>query len=46
MPKLRNKKTGVVVNVDDVTAARLGSEWRPADQKPVTAKRATPTADK
>ena len=31
MPRLRNKGTGVVVSVDDALAARLGSEWEPAD---------------
>lgn len=27
MPRLRNTRTGTVVNVDDVTAARLGDQW-------------------
>ena len=27
MPRLRHERTGVVVNVDDVTAAGLGPEW-------------------
>lgn len=35
MPRLVNKVTGAVVSVSESTAARLGSEWAPADQ-PVT----------
>jgi len=31
MPRLRNE-FGSVVNVDDVTAARLGQGWVPADK--------------
>jgi len=27
MPRLTNKATGVVVNVDEATAARLGADW-------------------
>lgn len=27
MPRLRNTRTGAVVNVSDVTAARLGAEF-------------------
>lgn len=27
MPRLRNRRTGVVVNVDDDTASRLGADW-------------------
>lgn len=44
MPRLRSK-SGVVVNVDDDTAARLGNEWQPveaAETKPAD-KRATTT---
>jgi len=37
MPRLRNTRTGVVVNVDDGTAARLSAEW--VEDKPETAKR-------
>lgn len=33
MPRLRNERTGVVVNVSDDTAAALGSAWSPADVK-------------
>lgn len=33
MPRLRNTTTGVVVNVDDETAAQLGQGWEPADAK-------------
>lgn len=29
MPRLRNRSSGVVVNVSDDTAARLGPEWAP-----------------
>ncbi|NKY08939.1 hypothetical protein [Cellulomonas hominis] len=44
MPRLRNKRTHVVVNVDDATAAGLdGSEWRPVDEKPKKVKDAGDT---
>ena len=33
MPRLRNTATGVLVNVSDVTAARLGSGYRPLDTR-------------
>lgn len=29
MPRLTNRNTGVVVNVSDETARRLGDEWQP-----------------
>ncbi|MCG7284969.1 hypothetical protein MHY85_03150 [Cellulomonas sp. ACRRI] len=29
MPRLRNSRTGVVVNVDDDTASRLDKDWKP-----------------
>lgn len=32
MPRLRNVQTGAVVSCSDETAARLGSEWVPADK--------------
>ncbi|MFE9955840.1 hypothetical protein [Micromonospora sp. NPDC005299] len=32
MPRLRNATTGVVVNVSDEKAERLGSGWAPLDQ--------------
>lgn len=35
MPRLRNKRTGTTVNVDDVTASQLQSgsdNWAPVDQ--------------
>lgn len=32
MPRLRNTKTGAVVSTSAETAARLGSEWEPADK--------------
>jgi len=31
MPRLRNIQSGAVVSCSDGTAARLGSEWVPAD---------------
>ena len=31
--RLRNKANGVVVNVDDAKAERLGSGWEPVDAK-------------
>jgi hypothetical protein len=45
MPRLRNIKSGVVVSCSDTTAARLGSEWQPADSpkaadKPAPARKA------
>lgn len=41
MPRLRNIQSGAVVSCSDETAARLGSEWRPADEAPATKTRAT-----
>lgn len=32
MPRLRNKVTGAVVNVSDVTAARMSHEWSDAGE--------------
>ncbi|MET0887901.1 MAG: hypothetical protein ABWX92_15800 [Mycetocola sp.] len=32
MPRLKNIQNGAIVNVDDATAARLGSGWRPAGE--------------
>ena len=48
MPRLVNSETGVTVNVDDDTAARLGSEWKPVEGKAAPAKKAAakPPADK
>lgn len=48
MARLRNTSSGVVVNVDDDTAARLGAGWEPADapdstEKPKTTRRRTAT---
>ena len=31
MPRLRNTRTGSVVNVSDATAARLGADYEPVD---------------
>jgi len=45
MPRLRHNKTGAVVSCSDETAARLGSEWEPADKptpKKAPAKKAAP----
>lgn len=40
MPRLRHSQSGAVVSVSDETAARLGSEWEPADKAPkATAKK-------
>ena len=45
MARLRNTKTGAVVNVPDEKAARLGAEWesaeKPAPKAP--AKKASPS---
>lgn len=48
MPRLRNRATGVVVNVSDETASRLGSDYEPVeDQKTTkTASKRTPSAKK
>lgn len=32
MPRLEDTRTGVVVDVDDVTAATLGAAYKPADE--------------
>lgn len=32
MPRLRNVRTGVVVNIPDEKAARFNAEWEPADK--------------
>ena len=32
MPSLRNVQSGAVVSCSDETAARLGSEWEPAEK--------------
>lgn len=44
MVRLRNKLTGVVVDVDDATAARLGRKYEPvtppAEAKPAPRRRA------
>lgn len=34
MPRLVNTKTGVVANVSEETAARLGSEWQHVEDEP------------
>ena len=34
MARLRHTKSGAVVSVSDEKAARMGSEWEPADEKP------------
>ncbi len=44
MPRLRNTKTGVIVNVSDERVADLGPEYEPVD-KPVARKRGK-SADK
>jgi hypothetical protein len=42
MPRLRNKGNGAIVNVDDATAARLGSAWEDADKPATPQKSETP----
>lgn len=42
MPRLKNKSNGVIVNVDDLTAARLGSGWEDADKPAAPKKSETP----
>jgi len=47
MPRLRNVQSGAVVSVSDETAARLGSEWEPAEKpapKATVKKAAAPKA--
>lgn len=39
MPRFRNTLTGVVVSVDDATAARLGARYESIDRKPATKRR-------
>jgi hypothetical protein len=34
MARLRNVQSGAVVSCSEETAARLGSEWEPADTEP------------
>lgn len=42
MPRLRDTRTGVVVDVDDATAARLGAAYEPAEKTTkATAKKAS-----
>jgi hypothetical protein len=43
MPRLTNTMTGVVVNVDDATAAQLGADWSPVESKADSADEAKPT---
>lgn len=48
MPRMRNVRTGSVVSVDDATAARLGTDYEPADkptEKPRRRKTAPAKAD-
>lgn len=50
MLRLRNRTNGVVVNVDDVTAARLGEGWEDASSStpeatPEKPKRGRPKKD-
>lgn len=40
MPRLRNTTSGVVVNVDQATADRLGQGWESADKKSAETKAA------
>ena len=34
MPRLKHKSNGVIVNVSDETAKKLGSDWGSADAEP------------
>lgn len=45
MPMLRNTTTGVVVNVDDETAARLVGQWEPVAQEKPARKRSSRKGD-
>ena len=36
MPRLRDTRTGVVVNVDDDTATNLGAAYEPVEAKAAT----------
>lgn len=45
MPRLRDTRTGVVVDVDDDTATRLGAAYEPVEKK-APAKKAAPKSDK
>lgn len=42
MPRLRDTRTGVVVDVDDVTASSLGAAYEPVSDK-VPAKKTAPS---
>ena len=44
MPRLRNSKTGVVANVDEATAATLGPEWEPTEEKSSSRKTSSKSA--
>lgn len=46
MPRLRDTRTGVVVVVDDATAAALGVAYESADDSKAPAKKAAPKSDK
>jgi hypothetical protein len=42
MARFTNAMTGVVVNVDDATAAQLGADWSPVEGKAESADEAKP----
>lgn len=46
MPRLRDTRTGVVVNVDDDTAAALGAAYEPASDKAPAKKAASSKTQK
>ena len=46
MPRLINSETGVVVNVDDDTAARLNAEWKQEARKAPAKKAAASKSSK
>lgn len=47
MPRLRSRLTGVVVDVDDATAALVGAQYEPVTEPPAPEpKRRAPTKKK
>lgn len=41
MPTLKHRKTGVVLSCSEETAARLGTDWEPVEEKSAPAKKTT-----
>lgn len=46
MPRLRDERTGVVVDVDDATAERLASTHKPVSKPAAKKAAAKPSSDK